>query len=108
MSRPPLDSTPLDTNMKNGKMSPIESIPVGTKTPETTPLTPPTYLTTLPTDFPEQNGKSHVPGEPDPDPSLSDSSSNKFDLLNDSNSSKSIKKKSDKKKRRWKHKKQDA
>ena len=34
MSRPPLDSTPFGMNTTNGTMSPIDSIPVGTKTPE--------------------------------------------------------------------------
>ena len=33
MSQPPLESTPLCTNTKNGTTSPIESIPVGTKLP---------------------------------------------------------------------------
>ena len=39
MSQSTLDSTPLGMNTTNVKMSPIESIPVGTKTPEPTPLT---------------------------------------------------------------------
>ena len=65
-------------------------------------------MTTLPTDFLEQNGKAHVSGEPDPYPSSSDSLSKKSNLSNDSNSSKSIIKKSDKRKNRQKHKKQDA
>ena len=77
MSRPPLDSTPIGTDTNKGKTSPIDLIPVGTKTTEPTPLTPPTYFTTLPTDLTEQNGKSHVPGDPDPDPSLSDPSPKK-------------------------------
>ena len=68
MSQPHLNLTPLGTNTTNGKTSPIHLIPVGTKTPEPMPLTRPTEL-------PEQNGKAHVPGEPDPDPSSSDSSS---------------------------------
>ena len=51
MSLPTLDSTPLDTNNNKGTTSPIESIPVGTKTPQPTPLT-------RPTEFSEQNGKS--------------------------------------------------
>ena len=42
MSRPTLDSTPLGTNMTNVKTSPIDSIPVGVKTPEPNPLTRPT------------------------------------------------------------------
>ena len=32
---------------------------------------------TKPKEFPEQNGKAHVPDDPDPYPSLSDSSSKK-------------------------------
>ena len=42
--------------------------------PEPTPLIPPMYLSTLTTDLTEQNGKAQIPGDPDPDPSLSDSS----------------------------------
>ena len=52
--------------------------------PEPTPLT-------RPTDFPEENGKSHIPGDPDLDPSSSDSSLKTFNSLNDRNSSKSKK-----------------
>ena len=70
MSRPTLDSTPLGTNTANETTSPIDSIPVGIKMPESTPLTQPTKLT-------EQNGKSHVPGDPELDPSSSDSSPKK-------------------------------
>ena len=62
---------------------------------------------TLPTDSSEQNGKAHIPEDPDPDPSSSDSSSNKSNLLNDRSSSKSIKNKRDEKKKRWKNKKQN-
>ena len=65
MSRPPLDLTCLDSNMTNGTTSPINSIAVGTKTPEPTPLTPQT-------DVSEENEKAHVPRDPDPDPSSSD------------------------------------
>ena len=72
MSRPPLDSIYFGTNTTNGIMSPIGSIPVGTKTPENIPQTLSTYLSTLPTDLPEQNGKVHVPGDPDLYPSSSD------------------------------------
>ena len=61
MSQPILDSTTIGTNTTNGKMSPIDSIPVGTKTPEPTPLKLPTELT-------EHNGKAHIPDDPDPDP----------------------------------------
>ena len=38
----------------------------------------------LPTEFPEKNRKAHVSGDPDPDPSLSDSSLKKYNSLNDS------------------------
>ena len=78
MSQPPLESTPLGTNTNNGITSPIESIPVGKKMPEPTPLTQPTGL-------PEQNGKAHVPEDPDPDPSSSESSSNKYNSSKDIN-----------------------
>ena len=64
MSQPLLDLNPLGTNTTNKKTSPIGSIKIGTRTPEPTPLTRPTELT-------EKNGKVHVPGEPDPDLSLS-------------------------------------
>ena len=101
MSRPTLDSTPLGTNTNNGTTTPIDLIPVETKSPYPMPLILTTY-------FPEQNGKLHVPGDPDPDASLSYSSCNKYNLLNDSNSSKSNKKKRDKKKRHWKDKKHDS
>ena len=67
MSRLTLDSSPIGTNTTNGKTPPIDSISVGTKIPEPTPLT-------RPTEFTEQNGKAHVPDDPDPEPSLSDTS----------------------------------
>ena len=51
--------------------------------------------------------KVQVPGDPDPDPSLSDSSSKKYNLSNDTNSIKSKKNKRDKKKNRQKDKKDD-
>ena len=75
MSRPPLGSTPFGTNTTNRTTSSIDSIPVGTKIPETTPPTRPTDSPILPTDSSEQTGKAHVPGDLDPDPSSSDSSS---------------------------------
>ena len=68
MSRPSLDLTPLGTNTTNEKTSPSDLIPVNTKLPEPMPLTLPTDSPTLPTDFPEQNGRAHIPGDPDPDP----------------------------------------
>ena len=46
MSRPTLDSTPLGKNTTNGTTSPIDLIPVGTKTSDPTPLI-------RPTEFPE-------------------------------------------------------
>ena len=91
MSRPPLDPTPLDMKNTNGTTSPSDLIPVGTKFPEPTVLTLPTDSPTLPTGFPEQNGKAHVLGDPDPYPSLSESLSKKSNLSNDINSSKSSK-----------------
>ena len=63
---------------------------------------------TRPTEFSEQNGKAHVPGDPDPYPSSSGSSPNKNNLFKDSNSSEFHKKKSNTKKNRRKHKTQDA
>ena len=74
MSRPPLDSTHFGTNTTNGTTSPIDLIPVRTKTPEPTPQTRPIDSSTPLTDSSEQNGKAHVPGDQDPDPSSSDSS----------------------------------
>ena len=62
---------------------------------EPMPRTRPTDSPTPPTDSSEKNGKAHVPGEPDPDPSFLDSPSKKSNLSNDSNSSKLIKKKRD-------------
>ena len=95
MSQPPLESTRLGTSMTNGTTSHIESIHVGTKTTKPTPQT-------QPTEFPEQNGKLHVPGELDPDPSSSDSSSNKSKFSKDRNYSK-LERESDKKKEHRKH-----
>ena len=91
------DSTPLDANTTNGTTSPINSITVRTKLPKPMPLTLPTDSPALPMNFQEENGKSNVPGDLDPDPSFSDSSK-KSNLLNEINSSKSKKKKRDKKK----------
>ena len=42
MSRPPLELTPLGMKTTKGTASPIDSIPVKTKTQEPTSLTPPT------------------------------------------------------------------
>ena len=85
-----------NNSMTSGTTSPIDLIPVGTKRPE--PMT-----LTLPTDFTEQHGKTHIPGEPDPDLSSSESSLNISNLLKDSKISKSIKTKSNNKKKRQKH-----
>ena len=67
MSRSPLDSNLLGKNTTNITMSIIESITVGTRTQDPISLI-------QPTEFPEQNGKAHIPGEPDPDLSSQDSS----------------------------------
>ena len=66
MSQPTLDSTTNGTNTTNIKKSPIDLIPVRTKTPEPMPLTQQTEL-------PEKIGKTHIPDDPDLDPPLSDS-----------------------------------
>ena len=97
MSQPPLESTPIGTNTTNGSTSPSDSIPAGKKSPNPTPLTVPTESPSLPT---------YLPGDPYPDPSLPDSSK-KCNLLNDTNLSKSKKKKRDKKKKHRKDKKFD-
>ena len=93
MSRPHLDLTLFGTNNTNGTTSSIDSIPVGTKTPEPKKKTRPTDLPTQPKYLLEQQGKAHVSGDPDPDSSWSDSSPDKYNYSNDSSSSKSIKKK---------------
>ena len=107
MSLPPLESTDFGTNTTNGTTSIINSITAEKK---------------FQTPYHEHNKwihqhyqqihhskkvKSHVPGEPDLDPSSSDSSSKKSNLSNDINSSKSNKKECNKKKKRHKHKKQE-
>ena len=97
MSQPPLDLTPLSTNTTNRTTSPCDSIPPRTKPPKPTPLTLPMDSPALPTD---------LPGDPDPDPSLSDSSK-KSNLSNDTNSSKSKKNKRNKRKKRRKKRKDD-
>ena len=88
-------------------MSPFDLIPVGTKNPEPTPQTRLMDFPTLPTHLPEKNGKAHVSGDSDSDTSSSDSSSKKYNPSNDSNYSKPIKNKCDKKENCRKHKKQD-
>ena len=108
MSRLSFDLTPLGMNTTNGTMSPIDLISIGTKLPEPTPLTLTTDSPTLPTNFPEENEKLSVPGDLDPDLSLSDSSLKKYKSSNDTNSSQSNKNKRDKKKKRRKDKKDDS
>ena len=98
MSQPPLYLTPLGINTTNRTTSPSDSIPDRTKSPEPTPLTLITDSPAPPTDFPEQNGKADVPGDPDPEPSLSNALSKKSNSSNYTNSSQSNKKKLDKKK----------
>ena len=73
MSQPPLDSTDFGKNTTNGKTSPIESIPVGTKIPDPMPLTRPTESPIQLTDSSKRKVKAHVPADPESDPSLSDS-----------------------------------
>ena len=77
MSQQPLKSITFGTNPTKGTMSPIDSVPVDTKTPDSTPLTPPIHSPTRPTDSPEQKLKVRIPAERNPDPSSSDSSSRK-------------------------------
>ena len=86
-----MGSTPLGTNTTNGTKLPSDSIPVGTKLPK--PTSP-----ALPTD---------LPGDLDPDPSLSDSSKN-YNSSTDTNSIKSKKEKRDKKKNHRKDKKDNS
>ena len=101
----PLESTPLGMNKNNGTTSPSYSIPIRKQLTKPTPLTIPTDSPSLPTDFPEQDEKTNIPGVTDPDSSLSDSSSKKSNLSNDTNSSKSKKNKRDRKKKNQKDKK---
>ena len=82
--------------MTNRTTSPSNLIPVETNLPSYTPLTLPTYSPALPTQFPEENGKENVTGDPDPDLTLPDSSK-KSNSLDDTNSSKPKKKKCHKK-----------
>ena len=63
MSRPPLDSIPFGNNKKT---TPIDSIPVRTKTPDLTPRTRPTDSPTLTRDSSEQKREAHIRGDPDP------------------------------------------
>ena len=61
MSQPPLDSTPLGTNRNNENNVTNWLDSSRKKKSDPTPLT-------RQTEFPEQNEKSHVPGDLDPDP----------------------------------------
>ena len=54
MSRPPLHSTPNGTKTTNGIMSQLESIHIGTKTPESTPQIQPTESPTQPMKYSKQ------------------------------------------------------
>ena len=66
MSPPPLDLTPIGMNTINVTTLPIDLIPVKKNARA--------YATDTTNMFSEENGKAHVPGDPDPDPSSSDSS----------------------------------
>ena len=82
MTRPTLDISPSQNGKEHFTISPsqngiehftistIDLIPVGTKTPDPLPQTQPKEL-------PEENGKGHIPDEPDPEKSSSDLSSKK-------------------------------
>ena len=98
MSQPTLESTPFGMNATNRTTSQIDWIPVGTKIPYPTPLTRTNDLPTRKPNSSEQKRKGHVPADRESDPSSSNSPSNKSNLLNDTNFSKSNKKKRDKKK----------
>ena len=70
MSRPPLESTTFGMNTTNGTTSPIDSIPVSTKTTYPIPLTRPMDFSTRPTESPTQptdsskrKGKFHIPAD---------------------------------------------
>ena len=54
MSQPPLDSTPISMNTTNRTTTPINSIPIKTKTPDPTPRTRPTESSTQPMDSSNQ------------------------------------------------------
>ena len=74
MSWPPLDSALIRTNMTIGTKSKLDSIPIGTKTPEPMPQTLPTDLSTWPTENSKQKEKGHLPTDPELYSSPSDSS----------------------------------
>ena len=69
MSRPPLDSIPIDTNMTTAKRSHLDLTPVGKKKQDHKPLTQPMKSSKC-------NGIEHVPEDPKSEPPLSDSSPN--------------------------------
>ena len=79
--------------MTNEKISHLDSTPVGTKISDPKPLTQPMVSSKRK----EKSGKEHIPEDPDSEPSLSDSSSNKYDWSDDSKYSKSKIKRHDKK-----------
>ena len=68
MSQPTLDSTPIGKNTTNGTTSQIDLILIIIKLPDPTPLTLSMDSPELPTNFTEENGKAHLPGDQDPDP----------------------------------------
>ena len=76
MSQPTLESTPFGMNTTNRTTPPIEWITVEKQMPYPTPLTRPNDFPTQQTDSSEQKRKAHVTADPEPDPSLSESSSN--------------------------------
>ena len=88
MSQPPLDLTPLGTNITYGTTPPSDLIPVRKKYPN--PTSP-----ELPTD---------IPGDPYPSPSLSD----KYNTSNDINSNKYKKIKRNEKKKCYNNKTDDS
>ena len=88
----------------NKKTSPIDLIPVRTKTLYPTPLPRPTDYPTRPTDSLNRKGKLHVPADPELDPLSSDSSLNEYNSSDDTNYSKSNKKERNMKRKRRKHK----
>ena len=69
MSRPTLDSTPIDTNRTNEKISHLYSTPVDTKIPDPKPLTRPKKSSKTK----EKAVKDYIPEDPESDPSSPDS-----------------------------------
>ena len=88
-----ISMNPIGTNTTKGTTSPIDSIPVRTKTPHPTPRTQPTELSTQPTDPSKRKEKAYLPADPESNPSFSDSSSSESDFSGDSSYRKSKEKK---------------